>query len=284
MWQRLRQAMQLRQLTAGVAGLTLGLLLNFVSDWLTGSGTWLVPMVAIVFFGAILVSVWLWWRDPGRVGLNLQFVKTLRTESEKRQHARRGLIAFVSLYRPTRESTAAKRSPDEWQTAAKERDYELLDLPSSNLATTIEAITTHASRLEHCWLVGTTATNPEIPGSHIYIPALVEYLRRERNVKCEFHYGTEFNLSLDDDALVFDKTLDLLRRIFRQAESMGLSAPDMIADFTSGIRSMTLGMILACLDGDRDIEMMGIHYNPEGKWTGSLFPIIFSFEPVLQQA
>jgi hypothetical protein len=283
MRQRLQRAMQIRQASAGLAGLTLGLLLNFVSDWITGPGAWLMPLIALVFVVALAASAWFWWRHPERVGLNLQPVKTLRTEAEKKQHARRGLIAFVSLYRPTRESAASKLSPADWQTAAEQLDYERLDLPSSNLATTIEAIITHASRLEHCWLIGTTSAKPEIPGSNVYIPVLVEYLSRGRDLQCEFHHGPEFNLSLDDDALVFDKTMDLLRKIFSQAEGHKLSAGDVIADFTSGVRSMTLGMILACLDGDRDIEMIGTHYSPEGQWVGPPFPIIFSFEPVLQK-
>lgn len=242
-----------------------------------------MPLIAALFILALSVSARFWWRNPERVGLNIQPVKTLRTEAEKSQHARRGLIAFVSLYKPVGQSGAKELGPTDWQTAAEQWDYQLLDFPNSNLATTIEAVITHASRLEHCWLIGTTATRPEIPGSNVYIPALVEYLRQEQKVACEFHYGPEFNLSLDDDALVFDKTMDLLHKIFEQAEKMGLGVSDVIADFTSGIRSMTLGMILACLDGDRDIEMIGTRYGPEGKWVGPPFPVVFSFEPVLEQ-
>lgn len=287
MWQRLRRAMQLRQLSAGLTGLTLGLLLNVASDWLSGPGAALIPFIVIVFGGTLLVGIWLWWRNPSRVGLDIRPVQTLRTESERHQHARRGLIAFVSLYRPGRDSQASQK-PEGWAAAAAQKDYQALDLPHSNLATTIEAITSHASRLEHCWLIGTTAADPSIPGSSIYIPALVEYFRHERGLKCAFHYGPESgcDLSLDDDALVFTKTLSLIRNIFVQAEKDGginLHAEEMIADFTSGIRSMTLGMLLACLDGDRDIQMIGTHYDAAGHWEGPLFPILFSFEPVLQQ-
>jgi hypothetical protein len=232
---------------------------------------------------ALLASAWLWWRNPERVGIHLQSVKTLRTETERAQHARRGLILFVSLYRPERASPAAQLQPEDWQRAAAELDYTTLDLPRSNLATTIEAITAHADHLEHCWLVGTTAIDPARPGSDVYIPALVEYLQREYDVQCEFHYSRDLAISLDDDALVFDKTIDLLWGIFRQAVNLNLSDSDIVADFTSGIRSMTLGMILACLDGDRDIEMIGTRYGPDGRWTGPRFPIIFGFEPVLYQ-
>ena len=286
MWQRFRRAMQLRQVVAGLTGLTLGLLLNVASNWLSGAGTTLIPIIAVAFVGTLLVSIYLWWRNPSRVGLNIRPVRTLRMEAEKHQSARRGLIAFVSLYRPGHESQASKKTED-WVAAAAQQDYRALDLSHSNLATTIEAITSHVNRLEHCWLVGTTATDPRTPGSSIYIPALIEYLRHERGLKCEFHHGPECNLPLDDDALVFTKTLDLIRNIFVQVEEdkeTGLQAKEMIADFTSGTRSMTLGMILACLDGDRDIQMIGTHYDAAGNWEGPPFPIIFSFEPVLLQA
>jgi hypothetical protein len=283
MWRRLKRAMQIRQLAAGAAGLTLGLLLDFVSDWLKGAGAGFMLLVFALFLAALSVSVWLWWRDPGRVGLDLEPVKTLRSDAEKRQHARRGLVAFVSLYRPGPGSAAARLTPQDWRSAAEANDYARLDLANSNLATAIEAVTSHASRLEHCWLIGTIAADADIPGSQIYIPALIQYLRREKGLTCQFHHGLDLALSLDDDALVFDKTLDLIRAIFAQAGALELKAPDLIADFTGGIRSMTLGMILACLDGDRDIEMIGTRYSSEGAWVGPPFPIIFGFEPTLRQ-
>jgi len=285
MLQRLRRAMELRQLSAGVTGLALGLLLNVASNWLSGAGAALVPAIVAIFVGTLSVSIYLWWRNPSRVSLNIRPVRTLRADAEKRQHAHRGLIAFVSLYRPGRDSRASKK-PEDWQAAAARNDYQALDLPHSNLATTVEAIMSHTSRLEHCWLIGTTATDPGVPGSSIYIPALIEYLRHERGLKCAFHCGPECNLPLDDDALVFTKTLDLVRHVFVQAEKdgeVGLQAKEVIADFTGGTRSMTLGMILACLDGDRDIEMIGTHYDAAGNPEGPPFPIIFSFEPVLLQ-
>jgi len=147
----------------------------------------------------------------------------------------------------------------------------------------IEAITSHSSRLTHCWLIGTSTTDLTRPASQLFIPALVEYLRRERHLQCEFHVGPAYDVPLDDDALVFNKTLDLLRRIFDETHGAGISPSELIADFTSGIRSMTLGMILACLDGERDIEMVGTHYDSQGNWIGQTFPIVFSFEPVLQK-
>ena len=79
------------------------------------------------------------------------------------------------------------------------------------------------------------------------------------------------------------KTYDLVRRIYRQAAGeFGIAAKDIIADFTGCPRSMTLGLILACLSVDRNIQLMGTRYDAAGKPIGQLIPIIFSFEPVLQ--
>ena len=140
--------MQIRQLAAGVAGLTLGLLLDFASDWLKGAGATFMILIFALFAVALVTSTWLWWRDPGRVGLNLEPVKTLRSDAEKRQYARRGLVAFVSLFRPAPGSAAARLAPEDWQAAARAEDYARLDLPNSNLGTTIEAVASHASRIE----------------------------------------------------------------------------------------------------------------------------------------
>lgn len=283
MWQRLRRAFQIRQLTAILTGFTAGLLVDLLSDWLGESGTGLVPVIVAVCVVGFLLSAWFWLRDPGRVGLRLEPVKTVRTEAEKQRTARRGMIACVSLYRPTGRSQAAELSPEEWRTAAEQLDYHALDLVNSNLAPTIDAITTHASRLEHCWLIGTSNTDPQVPGSGIYAPVLEAYLQQECGVECNIHYGSDLDVSLQDDALVFNRTVELMQIIFKEAEGLGLAPADMVADFTSGIRSMSLGIILACLDGDRDIQMIGTRYGADGRWTEDRFPIIFGFEPILRQ-
>ena len=284
MWNRLRQTIRIGQLVAGVTGLTHGLLLNVFSNWLSGPGqTWL-PLIATAFALALLVSGWLWLRMPDRIMLNLAQPRTLRTETEQHAQARRGLVAFVSLYRPGIQSPAKSLKSDEWGRAAANGNYQTLDLPNSNLRPTIEAIATHASRLEHCWLIGTTAQDAHIAGSAAYIDALVAHLQQERDIHCVFHHGSDYSVPLDDDALVFGKTLQMMQKIFDEAKNVGLADPDLIADFTNGIRSMSLGMILSCLDRERDIEMIGTHYDANGDYTGQLFPIIFSFEPVIRNS
>lgn len=46
-------------------------------------------------------------------------------------------------------------------------------------------------------------------------------------------------------------TFDVVNRIFRQS---GYEPHELIADFTGGTKPMTIGMIMACLPADRDLE------------------------------
>jgi hypothetical protein len=64
---------------------------------------------------------------------------------------------------------------------------------------------------------------------------------------------------------------------------ISIPAKEMVANIITGVRSMTLGMVLTSLDGDRDIEFIGTHYDEFGNPTGDLLPITFSFEPKLDK-
>ncbi len=79
-----------------------------------------------------------------------------------------------------------------------------------------------------------------MPGSSVFIPVLIEYLRREHNLACEFHYGSDYEIPLDDDALVYHKSFELIQRIFAEAEGLGVLAQEVITDFTSGIAQLSL--------------------------------------------
>jgi len=283
MLRRIKRTMQIGQLIAGVAGLTFGLLVDLLSGWLQSSqGSQLVPVVIAVFVVALLISIWLWWTKPERIGLAVEHVRTLRNDREKKQNAKQGLVAFVSLYNPSGDSKAQELSIPERQELAQVGQYARLDLLNSNLAPLIDAVVTHASRLEHCWLIGTTSSTSDKAGSFVYIPAIVQYLKQECGVNCEFHYEG-YSIPVDDDVSVFERTLELVGQVFEEAGTdKKIAGANMVADFTGGFRSMPLGMILACLDKDRDIQMIGTHYDEYGKWTNNRFPIIFGFEPVFR--
>ena len=80
--------------------------------------------------------------------------------------------------------------------------------------------------------------------------------------------------------MVLAKTYRLVRAVFDEAARLGISPREIIADITTGFRSMTLGMVLACLDHTRR-RVRGHPHNDRGLPDGSLLPIIFSFEPMV---
>lgn len=284
MWRRLRQAIQLRQVCGALFGIALGLLLDQVTARLTGGPTPYMPHLVAASAALGILNIYLWLRSPERIKLNVKPVKILRTDAEKADAARLGLIVFVSLYQPQKDSLASRLSPQERKAAAQSKDYHALDLMASNLEPIITAVCAHASRLKHCWLIATTSQDTRFPGSREYVPVLAEHLIQTCGVAPDvLHYGAEYEVCLDDDPSVFDKTLYVMRKIFARAQSLNLRPSDLLADITGATRSMILGMILSCLDADRDIEMVGTRYGPDGRPTGPLFPMVFSFAPMLQE-
>jgi len=193
-------------------------------------------------------------------------------------------VVFVSLYRPGHQNPAGNLSPAQWLAAAEKADYHTLHLEQSNLKPIIKSIDSHASRLEHCWLVSTIASQGEQVGSIAYLPALTAYLIQEKGIRCSYHSGSQYAISLDDDVLVATKTRDLLEAIFAEADKLGVPDEEVVADFTGGPRSKTLGTILACLDERRTIQFAGTHYDEQGQAVGELFPIIFDFAPEIEES
>ncbi len=277
---RIRQFLRLQRVAMALAGLTFGLITSVFSNWLSAQGLTVLPWIIGVAVISGLVTVLFLVRRPVGIEVAIESPRTIRTPEEASYYARRGFIGFVPLYRPNAGTAAANLSAQARAEAVAARNFELLQVEESNLRPTIEAILSHASRLEYCWLLTTRGQTQ--PGSSPYVTLLAAYLRECKGLQCKFIYGDAYTISLDDDALVLSKTYDQVQRIFAQAERLGLAPAELIADITSGFRSMALGMILACLNGDQDVEFVGTRYSDEGQPEGELFPIIFSFEPTLE--
>lgn len=282
MWSKLQRLMRVQQVVAGITGLLGGLLLNLVSEFVSAANWPFKYALLASFFLFLGLNLWYWWRKPTAVSLRVAPPVEVRLPQEKRRVARQGLIVIVSLYTPQADNNASRLTPTERLTAAERLDYQTLDFLHSNFAPTIEAILTHASRLRHCWLIGTIGSDRNSPGSRDYIPVLVEYLRQEHQLTCQFHYGDDFELALEDDALVFSKMCQMMKEIFQQAADVKLAPSDLVTDCTSGIRSIALGAILSSLDAERDLQLIGVHYASDGRPVGMLLPMLFHFEPVIQ--
>jgi hypothetical protein len=277
---RVRQFLQWQKLITWLAGLLFGLLVSVFSNRLSAEWANWLPWVGIIALIVGGVSVWLFLRRPPGIGVAIRSPRTIRSSQEAQQYARRGFVGFVPLYTPQPGTPAASLTVEERLAAAEGLDFERLQPEASNLWPTIEAILSHASRLEHCWLLATRGQS--VPGSQPYAQFLAQYLHQHKGLKCKFYYGDVYTIGLDDDALILSKTYDQVQAVLRQAVRLKLSPNEVVADISSGVRSMTLGMVLACLDGDQDVEFVGTRYNDQGQPVGELFPIIFSFEPLLK--
>jgi hypothetical protein len=276
---RFRRYLRLQQISTAIASLFVGMLLSVFSNWLSEQWQNLLPL--IVALTVIAVGFWLFVmiRQPAGIDVLIRAPRTFRAVSEEKIYARSGFVGFVPIFTPKAGSKAERLTLPKREGAIQNLDFDTLNLEESNLAPTIKAILAHRSRLQHCWLLSTRGK--EIAGSLPVARLLAEYLKQKHGVSCHFHYSEEESIMLDDDALVLSKTYELVRRVFFAAEKMGLPAREMVANITTGFRSMTLGMILACLDKDRDIEFVGTQYDQKGKPASDLVPITFSFETVL---
>ena len=264
-------------LIPAIAGFLFAIILDLAREYITTTGGPLLT-ITIVLAGLFSIAA-VWMRiQPKPVRATFEAPVTLRQPVDRLTYARKGLIVFVSLFRPQAHSPAAKLTPEKWLEAARAEDFEILNLPDSNLATAITSIISHRHKLAHCWLVSTSAAGGDQLGSHYYVPALVKYLREAEGMDCRFYYDETLAIPLDDDALVAVKTQDRIEQIFKECEALDLTDNDIVADFSGCPRSMALGMVLACLDGNRDIQFIGTHYDEQARPSGAPFPVLFAFD------
>lgn len=265
-----------RNWTTGIASFCFGILIGVIPNLIATPQIllWAAPILGTIAFLASVISLLL--RQQSLIEASIRCPQAMRSQDDETLYARKGFIGFVSLY-----NNPGKLTPEELQVAIASLNFKRLQLENSNLQPMLYALKAHASQLQHCWLIATIGS--EAPGSLPYARVIAEYLRQCQGVQCTFHYGNAYALPLDDDTDVLQKTYDLLtKRIFREAVQLNLLPQDLVADFTAGLRSMTLGMVLACLDKERDIEFVGTRYDHDAKPTGGLTPIVFSFEPEMK--
>jgi hypothetical protein len=142
----------------------------------------------------------------------------LEVEQRSQVEARRGLIVFSS--------------PGERVTPAE------------------NAIKAHLAKLEHCWII----VGPALPGRG---PSARDNANRIAQEYASQKPGLKFYIQDLDDEHDPEKTFRLVRSIYDQARTLGLSEKEIIADYTGGTKSMTAGMVLACSTSpDRDAQYM----------------------------
>lgn len=272
---RLRRFLHLQQLSFWIAGTASGIVLSVLANYLTDNLDWLYIVVAIGV-AALVVGVVTSMRKINEIEVAIHAPQTIDTPAEAKMYARKAFVGFVPLYKAKEHTPAAQLTPTERHDAVVDLAFDRLCVEESNLKPTIEAIVAHSASLQHCWLL--TTAGKDKAGSHPYARLLAEYLRQCKGLTCEFHYGPEYTISLDADAAVLGKTYDHVKQVLGEAADKQIGHNEIVADITTGVRSMVLGMVLACLDKDRDIEFIGTNYDDNGRPSGPLLPIIFGFE------
>jgi hypothetical protein len=125
-----------------------------------------------------------------------------------------------------------------------------------------EAIVYHRPALQHCWLLVT----PEMQGqagqaiNHFPEVAFTLHPLRDRY----------------DSQGCYQTAREVYRR---EAPRLGLAPEEVIADITGGTKPMTLGLILACLEGGYPIQHVPTAFDAAGKPTGPLPPIQIVAQP-----
>ncbi len=119
-----------------------------------------------------------------------------------------------------------------------------------------EAIAYHRPHLAHCWLLVTPEMQERAAGVVSRYPDLTFTLHP---------------LSGRYDSQGCYRTVAHIYR--EEASRWGMSPQQVIADITGGTKPMTLGMIVACLEGDYPIEHVPTAFDAAGQPTGPLPPI-----------
>ena len=241
-----------------VLGFALGWLTNILSEFFVLPKTTALLITAGIVIALVINTI--------QLGARIQ-AKPTPYQVPKGQDAtsvhksKKGLIVTVSLPYP----------PIDWNA----------EIPiNSNLYTLLTAIKAHGSSLEYIWLLG-TADPKEGKGSGSIFAELKEYINWNReslgltkDPKIEFLN----TIPMEFDNQVTECVRKTVDEVFDHAADFGLKQSDIIADCTGGTKSMTLGVILACLEEDRDIQLIGSQYKSDGRPDGSsAFPMIFEY-------
>ena len=254
----------------------LNIISNLIAN-LTVEGGWRIIWL-VLGIGALAAIAYILIRNvlnPPHVSVQFHQATPLRPE-EYRRHARKGLILLLSDFKPNPGSPANSLGETERQERAKKLDFESLHLPDSNFNPAIIAVTAHASNLSHCWII-TTSNTSDRNQSLLYAPVLAACLKTICGA-CDFHLGDGYVIPAQDDDALATKTYAVVNTIYQEArERFHLQDQDIVADFTGTSKSMSMGMILACLDRSRILQYIGSHYDSAGNRQEGSFPILFTF-------
>jgi hypothetical protein len=164
------------------------------------------------------------------------------------------LVGVYVLFRST-EHVARRRAREDLRLAERQgqarRGLIVLASPGQRTTPAENAIKAHLDALEHCWII----TGPDRPDQS---PSARQ---NAEDVRSKYTRGgdqpREFHLVPVQDEHSPQQVYHVVRSIYEQARAYGLRDQDIVADYTGGTKSMSVGMALACSTSeDRDVEYM----------------------------
>jgi hypothetical protein len=165
------------------------------------------------------------------------------------------VVAFVYAYHVS-ESQRRERGLGEIADLPNPQKHRGLIFLFSREETLREAIQYHQPVLHYCWLLVTPEMEPQAKATMEHFPDIhFEPLPISNRYDTRGCYQTVQHVYKHD------------------APRLGLAPQDIIADITGGTKPMTMGMILACLDGNYHIEHVPTAFDATGQSTGPLPPI-----------
>jgi len=156
------------------------------------------------------------------------------------------ILAFIAIISSITSLLLAFRSRHNLRLVIKEEDKPakkpgLILLVGPVKASAPAAIDYHLPTLQHCWLI---ATENSIPTSQQLVN---EYQ------KIIFHWGEGYIVAPDKIKPSYDVISHILDT---EIAKTGLRVADIIADITGGMKPMSAGIVLGCVDHQLDMQYM----------------------------
>lgn len=246
--------------------------LNSIVNNLVANAIW------VLFTFLIVMRVYRWRRTIHPVRIQVRKVEG----PELARTRPRIIIATFSGY-PGR--LVPHLTPDELKGALASADLERLPLSpaTQSIGQTVRLIDTYRDSLTELFLITTISKTGS--SSFESLPLLKKYAE-QHNPGLIIHGEKELAVSLDEDTQVAESAHAVARRIFDRLQREKRYDPDgsaILVDVTGGPRSMTVGVLLACLRPEQDLHLVGSRYDAAGNPDpASSFPMVIHFEPDLR--
>lgn len=272
-------------LTAFLLGLFGNILANLLGSWRVWgiSGNW------IIVFAIMLLVIALWYRQHRRFRRGEVEISVCAPEGKA------GLIILLSTLNPnpfgsgTKEEVIERRravqAAADWITRAKPGVLSAVDfepLLNTNLEPALRALEWHLAKkkLEHCWTVGSPDAHDAANHAGEAGSARLGKVLKRWYECLHPDTGVTFHDTVEVPARNYGQLWDTVDRIFRDAS---LKPETIICDITGGLKLMSVGAALACLEEGRTMQYMDSKRDYKGDPVpqGQMAPVLIDITPYL---